>query len=526
MTVQEIPRPSELTIIGPPASNFRVLMLYPNIQSETMVPPSLALFSAILKREGFKVALFDTTDYNMETGFVNSDRVETTNLTFRPYKPETEKKTTDAYDDLRKLVESFGPNLILVTATENMFPMAINLLKHIDDCEVPAILGGVFATFAPELCMRWKEIDILCVGEGEYALVELCRRMSKGRDYSDVPSLWVRLPDGSIKKNPISTRVDMDKNPLPDFSIFETSRFRRPMAGKMRTIFPIETHRGCPYTCRFCNSPSQDLLYSSMTKQAYFRKKSFPEVRQELLFCRDVWKAEYFLFWADTFFAWSEKEFDEFCEMYKDIGLPFWCQTRPETVVEHRIKKLKDIGISRMGFGVEHGNEKYRKEVIDRAYTNELVINKMKIPSELGVEFSVNNIVGFPDETRELAFDTIELNRNIKSDTMSCSIFAPFCGTELRTMAVARGYLHPDTICPSTSDDTVMDMPPPYFSSYQLKALRRVFAMYVKFPKSRWREIQKAEALTPEGDEVWARLREEFVQTFFNPDGDIENTTA
>jgi len=55
MTVQEIPRPSELTIIGPPASNFRVLMLYPNIQSETMVPPSLALFSAILKREGFKV---------------------------------------------------------------------------------------------------------------------------------------------------------------------------------------------------------------------------------------------------------------------------------------------------------------------------------------------------------------------------------------------------------------------------------------------------------------------------------------
>ena len=93
-------------------------------------------------------------------------------------------------------------------------------------------------------------------------------------------------------------------------------------------------------------------------------------------------------------------------------------------------------------------------------------------------------------------------------------------------MAVNRGYLDPDTICPSNSDDSVMTMPPPYFSKDQLRALRRVFAMYVKFPKSRWREIQKAEALTPEGDEVWARLREEFIQTFFNPDGDIEKVNT
>ncbi|TSC74750.1 MAG: hypothetical protein G01um101444_185, partial [Parcubacteria group bacterium Gr01-1014_44] len=103
-------------------SDFRVLMLYPNLQSETMVPPSLALFSSILKREGFKVALFDTTDYDLETGFANSGRVKMKNLNARPFTPETEKKTTDAYDDLRKMVESFGPNLIMATATENMFP--------------------------------------------------------------------------------------------------------------------------------------------------------------------------------------------------------------------------------------------------------------------------------------------------------------------------------------------------------------------------------------------------------------------
>lgn len=507
-------------------SEFRVLMLYPNLQSETMIPPSLALFSALLKQEGSAVGLFDTTNYLVETEFVNSEKVKMENLNVRPFQPIAEKKTASAYEDFRKKIESFGPNLLLVTATENMFPMAINLLRHVEDLGVPVILGGVFATFAPELCMRWKEIDMICVGEGERPLMDLCRRMSRGEDYSKIPGLWVRKKDGDIQRNGVAPRVDMDTNPLPDFSIFEDSRFYRPMAGKMHRIFPIETHRGCPYTCRFCNSPAQDMLYNSMTKQMFFRKKSFAEIRKELLYCRDMWRADYFFFWADTFFAWSEKEFDAFCEMYQDIKLPFWCQTRPETVVERRIKKLKDAGVHRMGFGVEHGNEKFRKEVIDRAYTNELVINRMKIPQHYGIQYSVNNIIGFPDETRELVFDTIELNRQIYSDTMSCSIFVPFHGTELRKMAVQRGYLHPDTICPTNSDDSVLNMPPPYLNKEQMKGLRRVFAMYSRFPKERWTEIEKAEQLTPEGDMIWEQLREEFVQQFFNPDGDIEKVNA
>ena len=32
---------------------------------------------------------------------------------------------------------------------------------------VPVIAGGVFATFAPDLCIKHELIDIVCVGEGE-----------------------------------------------------------------------------------------------------------------------------------------------------------------------------------------------------------------------------------------------------------------------------------------------------------------------------------------------------------------------
>jgi hypothetical protein len=99
----------------------------------------------------------------------------------------------------------------------------------------------------------------------------------------------------------------------------------------------------------------------------------------------------------------------------------------------------------------------------------------------------------------------------------------PFHGTELGKMAVERGYIHPDAICPTNSDDSILTMPPPFLSKEQIRALRRVFAMYVRFPKERWPEIKQAEALTPEGDRIWEELRDEFIQTFFShPDGDIE----
>ena len=67
--------------------------------------------------------------------------------------------------------------------------------------------------------------------------------------------------------------IDMNENPLIDMSLFEEARFYRPMGGKVFRMFPVETHRGCPFTCRFCNSPDQQRLYKQETNSSFFRKK-------------------------------------------------------------------------------------------------------------------------------------------------------------------------------------------------------------------------------------------------------------
>ena len=502
--------------------SFKVLLIYPNQRGMNMLPPAIGLLSSILKEDGNNVKLFDTTYYDKldEVGGaeIDSDNIKTEKLMARPFEMPNEitLKTTNVFDDFKKYVESYNPDLLAMSCTEDMFELGILLLKQVRNYKIPTILGGVFATFAPNLALSFDEIDIVCKGEGEESLRSLCRRMRTGKRYDNIPNLWIKNKNGSIKTN-ITKMVDMDANPLIDMSIFEEARFYRPMGGKVYRMFPVETFRGCPYKCSFCNSPSQEAMYREETGESYIRRKSFENMRKELLFYKEKMGAQYLYFWADTFFTWKKGEFEQFAEMYQDIGLPFWCQTRIETAREDKMKLLRDIGCARISFGIEHGNEMFRRKWIERPVSNELMLKNFAIVEDSGIPFSVNNILGFPHETRELAFDTIEFNRKINANDRNAYAFTPFHGTPLRKECERLGYLKNEDISKSLVsriDENPLDMP--QFPRTEIGKIVKTFNMYVKFPKNRWPEIKKAEEDTPEGNKIYQELKNEFTSLFFN----------
>lgn len=504
--------------------DFKVLFIYPNLRGMNMLPYSIGLFTSILKRDGVDVAIFDTTYYKMEKDF-DSDKEKEKNLAVRPFDMSAKGitlETTDPFDDLEALVASYKPDLIAVSVTEDMFPLGMSLLERIDKYNVLTLMGGVFATFAPHKVLKHKEVDIACVGEGEDALLELCQHLREGKDYSRIQNLWVKQPDGGIQKNPMRHALDVNKNPLPDFSLFEDARLYRPMAGKVYRMLPVETHRGCPYACTYCNSPATRELYRASGAGNFMRKKSIQKVREELEYYLKEYKAEYFYFWADTFFAYTHAEFDEFVDMYKDFKIPFWCQTRPETITEDRVKRLREVGLHRMSLGIEHGNEEFRKRLINRRVSNDLIIKAFDIIGkyQLPAGVSVNNIVGFPTETPELAMDTVELNRRIadKVDTANCYAFTPFHGTPLREMSVKLGYIEEDTFTGCLTGEPVLNMP--QFPKEKIKAIMKTFNMYVRFPRDRWPDIAIASEDTPQGNEMFGKLRKEFLEKYYSQKAD------
>lgn len=283
-------------------------------------------------------------------------------------------------------------------------------------------------------------------------------------------------------------------------------------------MFPVETYRGCPYKCAFCNSPSQMALYRNELGENFLRRKSFNNMERELLYFKEEMGAEYFYFWADTFFSWKPGEFEEFARMYERIGLPFWCQTRVETITRERLKILQEIGCSRVSFGLEHGNPEFRARWLKRRMSNDMVVENLALVNEIGLPFSVNNIIGFPHETRDLAFDTIRLNRRFDCSDRSAYVFTPFQGTPLRAECDRLGFTRPDQIVQSSVPNmAALDMP--QFSRSEVLGLVKTFNMYVQFDEDRWPEIKEAEGNTVEADERFKTLKEEFVARFWNEEG-------
>jgi radical SAM superfamily enzyme YgiQ (UPF0313 family) len=508
---------------------IKVLFIYPNTYGMYMIPPAVALLSAILKKHGHKSEIFDLTFYAADFG-IDSDGSRAEILNTLPFNMEDKNirlKTSDWKDDLAKQVERFQPDLIAISSTEDMWELGVKTLEHIKEYKVknriPVIAGGVFATFAPDLALNESLVDMVCVGEGEEAIVDLCNKIQKGDDYSNVTNLWTKDRNGEIKKNKIAKLVNVDNSPILDLDLFEENRLYRPMAGKIWKTIPIETHRGCPFTCAFCNSPDQQRLYKEETGGSFFRKKSIDKIYDELIYFKEKIGLELVFFWADTFLAWNKKELDEFCEMYKEIGLPFWMQTRPETVNYEKLKKLKDVGLMRMAFGLEHGNEEFRTKMLDRRWKNKDIIEAMKVPKELDIDFSVNNITGFPNETRDLVFDTIEINRDIDATNYNIYTFVPFHGTSLRKLTDKMKLTSHNTITKCLSDQSQLYMP--QYTPEQIEGIKRTFVLYVKFPKSRWKDIEKAEKFTPEGNKIFKELQLEFMDKYMpKSDGDLHGS--
>ena len=483
-------------------------------------PVSYGIFTALLKERGYVVDLFDTTLYETPNT-KGSDEMKESTLQVRPFSYESRGviyKETDCQQDLKDKIITFKPDLICISVLETIYEEVVPIYEVLNEFEIPVLAGSVFATYAPEKVLANKCVTMACIGEGEDTLLEVCQRLSEGRDYYDVNGLAF-LRNGKLIKNPIGKKVNLNCLPIPDYSLFEYSRFLRPMGGNVYITIPMETNRGCPYKCAFCNSPSNSELYKD-ANQVFFRKKSIQTIEKELKQLIKAHNAEFVYFCSDTFMIFTDREWSDFVDMYKEINLPFWVQTRAETIIlkPSRVKTLKEIGCHRISLGLEHGNAEFRRNVILKGFDNQMMIDATRHLAQAGIPLTINNIIGFPDETRELIFDTIELNRKLKGiDTTNVAVFAPFHGTPLRKVCIDKGYITEDFIpsAPNTSVSLNSLNNLAHISGTELEGLRKTFAMYARMPKKYWGKINKAEKNTDEGKKWFSELSAIYVDKYF-----------
>src|SRR5262249_24257113 len=119
------------------------------------------------------------------------------------------------------------------------------------------LLGGPSVPRRPDEAAAFlrghPEVDAVAFGEGELTFRDVLRALLDGRPLAEVPGLALRAggcPDGALLTPPRGRLVDFGDTASPSLA----GRFAAPAAaGAAPTAAIVETNRGCPFACTFCD---------------------------------------------------------------------------------------------------------------------------------------------------------------------------------------------------------------------------------------------------------------------------------
>jgi radical SAM superfamily enzyme YgiQ (UPF0313 family) len=475
---------------------------------ENALPMGVSQLLACLQEAGITVDLFDTTFYRW--GDKSSMEVRMENLQFPPC--DIRYSEGDVRRDLRKKIEDFSPNIIGFSVVEPTFLFSMELLELVKDLVegkgIKVAVGGVHAIYATETFLDNELVDFICIGEGEEAFVDLCQRIESGSDTRNVEGFWARTKDGVVR-NGLRRPVDINNLPILDFTLFGRDFLQKPMMGRTMRTISIELSRGCPYNCTYCGNAWLTKMFAE--HGGWFRLKDLDKIHREYKEYIRKYDPEFIYKHSESFLATSMERFMAYMEMYSEYAIPYWVETRPEDVTEEKAEMLARTNCKRVSIGLESGNELFRKKMLNRNYTNQQVKRACAILKDKDISFSMNLMIGFPDETRDMIFDGVELLRSVKPDATSVFLFTPYKGSDLRLLCEDRGMIKPDFI---GGDYFQMEycLKNNSMAEEEVLGLFRTIPLYVQMSESEFPRIKMSEKMNDKGDETFTRLKNEYYQ--------------
>jgi len=336
---------------------------------------------------------------------------------------------------LHKISEE-KPDIIGFSCMSSFHKEVLSIAKKIKKAyDIPIIIGGPHATLFPDVINN-DSVDMICRGEGEFALIDLLEAIKDKRSYNNIKNLWVKSKD-KVHKNGLRDLVDpLDNLPLIDWSCYKDQ-------GVLETSPPIVfLIRGCPYSCSYCFNESTRNLYKELGK--YVRHFSVDRSILEIKRALEYFSQSPVLFTSDSF-GIDLKWMDELLMKYSKITkLPFVLLLRPELASEKCIDILAKYNCFSVAIGVESGSERVRKNILNRHYSNEDLINVAKRMHSHNIKFRTYNMIGLPTETEDEMWETIDINIKMKTDFPRGAIFTPMPDTKIVEIAKEYDYLDSD----------------------------------------------------------------------------------
>lgn len=356
---------------------------------------------------------------------------------------------------LKEAVEAAeGSGLVGISVMTNCFVNAAQITKAIkDSLDMPVIWGGIHPTVRPEECLR--HADMVCLGEGEGALVELARILREGREHHDVENIWSKK-DGVLCKNALRPVIrDLDSIPFQDYLnethyVLHENSLQR-LTDDLQCKYMNHTYltipsRGCPFKCSYCCNNALGKVYPQAKAM---RKRSVENIIAEISTAlRSISGISQIKFADDSFFSYSTMEIEEFSRKYKEnISLPLAIGgATPSTLTREKLAPLVKAGLEDIRMGIQTGSERTLK-LYNRRQNNHDVIKAAETIHRVNprlmprYDIILDNLWETEEDLRETLELLSKLSLPFKLNLFSLTFYP---GTDLYEKARADGIITDD----------------------------------------------------------------------------------
>ncbi|MDF0642944.1 MAG: radical SAM protein [Nitrospira sp.] len=372
-------------------------------------PIGIMSLSAVLKQAGHECVMFDQAN------------------------PETPNQA---------IIEQIGreqPDLVgLSFLSTTSYPYAKILARQIRavNARVKLAFGGVFASLnAPLVKLQCPEVDFVCRGDGEQLILDLLARLS---DPEEVAGLtWMK--DGKVRQNPgRPTERRLDQWPFPDreslmLDFIESMPLDVPAVLSMDRFTTMQTSRGCPWPCVFCDIP--------IFNEGKWRARSAQHVVAELKHLQELGYGS--VYFVDDHFLLQPKRIEAICSgiTHEGLTIQWGIEGRVDSVAQHLFPAMAKAHCRTVMFGIESGSQK----ILDRLHkeqTLEEVRTAVANAKRAGIEIVHGFFtVGNPDETTDDMKATFDFASELPLDTFGFNRLCVYRGTPLWQEYVKRGLV-------------------------------------------------------------------------------------
>lgn len=350
-------------------------------------------------------------------------------------------KVFDVRETLAQEVEKTKPDLVGFSVFTSDYQWALDIARRIKEKneKIPIIFGGIHPTVVPEVVIKEKDVDIVCVGEGEQALLELARSFDKKRRNYKIKNLWFKKKNGEVVKNELRPLLEnLDELPLPDKDLFLSQS-----PSFLKKYYLIMATRGCPYRCTYCANHVKAKIYRG--KGRYLRIRSVESVMKELIWAKKRYPLKLICI-PDDILPLNKQWMREFIERYKkEIDLPFMAYAHPRYIDEEMAQLLQEGGCFWLNMGLQTASEKIRMELLKRVETNDEVRRAVKCCHKAGLKFSLDHIFNIPFEGEKEYIEGLKFYNELRPTWINVFWLVYFPKTEIIELGKKAGYIDEKT---------------------------------------------------------------------------------